>query len=61
MCWENPQDVPNTCSDTPELPDTLLNTVWDTFNDFSKSYNRLEWPCISWVSSLLPFLMLMAL
>ena len=41
---EKTQNVPDTFSDTPESPDTLLDTVLDTLNDISKSYKRLEWP-----------------
>ena len=29
--WGKPQNVPDTFSDTPELPDTLLHTVLETF------------------------------
>ena len=36
------QNVPDTFSDTPELPDTLPDTVLDMFDDFSKSYTRLQ-------------------
>ena len=41
--------MPDTFSDTPELPDTLPGTVWTLFNDLSKSYTRLEWPIIRFV------------
>ena len=36
----------DTFSDTLELPDTLPDTVLEVFNDFSKSYARLQWPTI---------------
>ena len=41
------QHVPDTLSDTPEVPDTLPETVLEVFNDVSKSYTRLEWPTIT--------------
>ena len=49
--FEKLKHVPDTFSDTLELLDILLDTVVEVFNDFSKSYTRLEWPTITQVTT----------